>query len=651
MESRFTQPSVRLRTYALAAIAAQLEPPIDAASDPPELQWLRSHLPAVASTGTGWLDSLPDYLRQPIPQDVPLLRLVKDLSLTGIELLAIALAAAVEDDVLVGRTLARVQAPIGGSRPTLSLVAAAFAATVSGPSPLAVLVNGAALQSGLLIRLNDRAPLPEQTLSVPLHLCLGLDGQDGTLAGTRLGLGDTPPVPLPPSIQATIARYGESLPSGQRLLVIRTGSQAEGETVAAAIAQAMHRRPLFIDTEDLPGLGPWLRLRRLLPVFSVDLAPGEHRTLPPIPFSDGPLLALTGPDGYLDAIGRDVLSWTLPVPHQDERQTLWQQAIANPDLAAELARHHRHGSGRIAQLGRLARHHSQFQGHDQPTVEDIRAAAWSSEGVGLDALAQPLTQPIGDDALVIPAPLKQDLHWLLQRCRVRDTLIEGLGVSATARYYPGVRTLFVGPSGTGKTLAAGWLATQLSMPLYRVDLASVVSKYIGETEKNLAQLLARAERAEVVLLFDEADSLFGKRTDVQQANDRFANAQTNYLLQRIETFDGITILTSNSRQRFDTAFSRRLDMVIEFPLPRPQERRALWQAHLGDQHQLTPQDMNQLAATADLCGGHIRNAVLTAAVLAQEADRAIAFTDVLQGLGAEYRKLGRQMPVALQTHR
>ena len=146
------------------------------------------------------------------------------------------------------------------------------------------------------------------------------------------------------------------------------------------------------------------------------------------------------------------------------------------------------------------------------------------------------------------------------------------------------------------------------MPLYRVDLAAVTSKYIGETEKNLAQLLARAEHDEIVLLFDEADSLFGKRTDVHEANDRFANAQTNYLLQRMETFDGITILTSNSRSRFDAAFSRRLDAILEFPLPRPEERRALWLSHLGSRHSLTPPEINQLA-TAELCGGDIRNAV------------------------------------------
>jgi SpoVK/Ycf46/Vps4 family AAA+-type ATPase len=232
---------------------------------------------------------------------------------------------------------------------------------------------------------------------------------------------------------------------------------------------------------------------------------------------------------------------------------------------------------------------------------------------------------------------------------MRDSLVSGLGASATARYKPGVRALFCGTSGTGKTLAAGWIATKLGLPLYRVDLASVTSKYIGETEKNLAQLLARAEQLEVVMLFDEADSMFGKRTEVKEANDRFANAQTNYLLQRIELFDGIVLLTSNSSARFDSAFSRRLDMILEFPVPGPDERRALWQSHLGSGHCLTPRDLNQLASAADLCGGHIRNAVLTAALFAQNEDRPIEYEDIARGLSAEYRKLGRQMPVALKT--
>jgi SpoVK/Ycf46/Vps4 family AAA+-type ATPase len=254
---------------------------------------------------------------------------------------------------------------------------------------------------------------------------------------------------------------------------------------------------------------------------------------------------------------------------------------------------------------------------------------------------------VPDAALVAPPAHRADLEGLLARCRARDALVDDLGPAARTRYHPGVRALFVGPSGTGKTLAVSWLASRLGVPLYRVDLASITSKYIGETEKNLAQLIARAEHAEIALLFDEADSLFGKRTDVKDSNDRFANAQTNYLLQRIETFEGIAILTSNSRARFDSAFSRRLDAIIDFPSPGPEERHALWLAHLGDAHALSTSDINQLAATADLAGGHIRNAVFAAATAARTGGRPVGYADVVRGVVAEYRKLGRQSPAGL----
>jgi SpoVK/Ycf46/Vps4 family AAA+-type ATPase len=230
-------------------------------------------------------------------------------------------------------------------------------------------------------------------------------------------------------------------------------------------------------------------------------------------------------------------------------------------------------------------------------------------------------------------------------------LSDGLGLATRTRYSPGVRALFHGPSGTGKTLAAGWLATRLGLPLYRVDLAAVSSKYIGETEKNLARLLARAEASEALLLFDEADSLFGKRTDVRDANDRFANAQTNYLLQRLETFDGIVVLTTNSRTRLDTAFARRLDAVVEFPAPPPAERRGLWEAHLGARHDLEPAELSRLAAVCDLTGGQIRNVVLAAAVAAQQDGGRISLAALLDALQAEYRKAGRTLPAGLPTTR
>ena len=279
--------------------------------------------------------------------------------------------------------------------------------------------------------------------------------------------------------------------------------------------------------------------------------------------------------------------------------------------------------------------------------QDLHNAALLNEGAGLGSLAQLVTNRVPADALVLGKKTKNELQLLLTRCKHRETLSDNLGVTLRSRYQSGVRSLLVGPSGTGKTLAASWLATLLNLPLYRVDLASVSSKYIGETEKNLSQLLSKSEQQEVILLFDEADSMFGKRTEINDANDRFANAQTNYLLQRIENYSGIVLMTSNSRSRFDTAFTRRIDMIIEFQTPKPEERRQLWRCHLGEDHGLTHAQLNQLSSVADLCGGHIRNIVLTASLLAKIDNRTIQYSDLKEGIKTEYRKLGKKIPTEL----
>jgi hypothetical protein len=471
-------------------------------------------------------------------------------------------------------------------------------------------------------------------------------------------------VPLPESVRAQAHQHAAALKGEPRRgLVVRTGSPAEGRSVALTISCALNRRPVFIETDKVAGFGPWLLLRRLLPVFCQELAPAERRRLPSLAGYRGPILAVCGPEGSIETSQGSATSWSLPVPSKDGRRTLWLAALgrqagsrSNEDrdaieLAEQLASEHRHGTGRIAHLGRLAHHHAALAG--RPTVDrsDVLAAAWTGEGGGLDALAEPLRTSVSDEALVASTTLRADLDALMLRCRGREDLADGLGASASTRYRPGVRALFTGPSGTGKTLAAGWIATKLGLPLYRVDLASVTSKYIGETEKNLSQLLARAEQAEVILLFDEADSLFGKRTEINDANDRFANAQTNYLLQRIENYDGVVVLTSNSQARFDTAFARRLDFIIDFPLPGPDERRALWQSHLGPQTKLTAAELNQLAVLVDLSGGQTRNVVLAAAVHARRARREIELADLLSGIEAELRKLGRQVPLDLQSSR
>ena len=641
-----TTSGLSLRIFALAALARTTLPGNVKAGA--EATILRNHLTAAVAPTGSWRTSLAAYLEAPAPADRPLLDLSRALGSSLVEALTITLAAAVDEEPLVGRLVAHVLGRADTARPTLGLVAEAFAeATSEGARAMDIVLTGAALSSGLLELRDEAAPLPERALVVPLPLVLALAGRDQVFPGTTIDLGRLSAVPLHPSLHEEARSHARALAAAgpaRRALVLRASPGAEGRTIATVIAAELGGRAAFVETDRTAGLGPWLFSRRLLPVFCFDLAPGERKQIPAIAHYGGPVLVLCGSDGHIDGRELSPLEFTPARPSRAEREPLWRDAIGGEELAQKLAITHRHRAGRIAEIGRIARHHATLCGREKPLEEDVLAASRTSEGGGLGALAQPIADSIGDDALVLGEALRAELRVLLLRCRSRDELAEGLGPSARARYHAGLRALFVGPSGTGKTLAAAWIATRLALPLFRVDLASVTSKYIGETEKNLAQLFARAEETEVVLLFDEADALFGKRTDVRDANDKFANAQTNYLLQRIESFDGIAILTSNAKGRLDAAFARRLDAIIEFPLPGPEERRALWLAHLGGEHRIAPRDLNRLASAVDLSGGHIRNVVLTAAVLAREEKRPIEMADVTCGLVGEYRKLGRSVP-------
>lgn len=639
-------PGLSLRSFALAAAAAivQHAPEEGVAM---ERQYLLEHLRTVAPEGGDWHARLADYIARPGDADLPLVVLARETGMTLAELLAVALAAAVEDELMAGRALAYLQAPLGGSRPTLGLLSSLLRDVPGCARAAEEVAAGAAQRSGVLSLLGE-GPLPERVLCVPPAIALGLRKMDWDWPGISIGPARLPATALPPSALEEASRQARALAAAPlRALAIRSGSAVEARAIACVVAHGLGCRAAFIETERLAGLGPWLLLRGLIPVFCLELAPGEHRKLPDIPGYRGPILAVCGPDGTTEAHGEVAPSWRVATPVSAERATLWQRAVGDAELAQRLASEHRHSSGRIAELARAAQHLAMLEGRGRLQREDVTAAARVAEAQGLGALAQPIADAVTDEALVVPPVLRGELEALAARCRARDSLTDALGPAARARYHPGVRALLVGPSGTGKTLAASWLATRLGIPLYRVDLAAVTSKYIGETEKHLAQLIARAEHAEIALLFDEADSLFGKRTDVKDSNDRFANAQTNYLLQRIENFDGIAILTSNSRARFDSAFSRRLDAIIEFPPPGPEERRALWLAHLGTGHNLDAAEINQLAATVDLAGGHIRNVVLAAAAAVSRGDRVITYADLIRGVAGEYRKLGRQMPAGL----
>lgn len=600
-----------------------------------------------------WPNLITGYLDNPSPADLVLLRLANHYQLTVVELLALALVLAVEEDPMTGQAIAYLQSNTRGARPTLGLIETAlsvFFDTDEGFWIAGHLISGRSVAVGIMSVHNPSDPLPERLISIPTNLVLALRGFDanGLAASAELS-----PMELPATVHELAAKHARSLLAAENsVLVIRSASPQEGRATAQLLCRELTKQASFIsaDVTDLLGLGPVCIVNDVLPVFEFDLSPSEQKKMPVIAGYSGPRLALAGPDGNISSENGSLLQWHVTAPTYPERKALWAKYLHDDELAEKLARKHIHSPGRIKELADNAYREACIDQRSQTTEEDVESANWSSDGGNFSALAQAVRFKIDDSTLVLQKNIKKELNNLLHRCENRELLDQNLGDAIRARYQSGVRILLVGPSGTGKTLVASWLANKLGLPLYRVDLASVVSKYIGETEKNLANLLAKAEAFDVVLLFDEADSLFGKRTEIKDSTDRYANSQTNYLLQRIETYRGIIVLTSNSRSRFDGAFTRRLDKIIELPLPAPDERRQLWRSHLGSLHSLSKKQLNQLALKSDICGGHIRNAVLSAEVIARSEDRQINFADVIEGVASEYRKLGRQLPAALKAY-
>jgi SpoVK/Ycf46/Vps4 family AAA+-type ATPase len=240
--------------------------------------------------------------------------------------------------------------------------------------------------------------------------------------------------------------------------------------------------------------------------------------------------------------------------------------------------------------------------------------------------------------LVVPSDLLATLREMVARVRMRERVLADWGFESVASTARGVTALFQGGPGTGKSLVAGVIARELGRPLYRVDLSRVLSKWIGETEKNLGALFDAAEDGEAVLLFDEADALFAKRTEIKSSNDRYANVQVDYLLQRLDEFSGIAILTSNFGGSIDAALRRRMSFRVTFPFPDADARERLWRAHVPATAPIEGTlDLASLAERYELSGGYIRNAALRAAFLAAVDGSALRMDHFERAVQLEYR--------------
>ena len=289
--------------------------------------------------------------------------------------------------------------------------------------------------------------------------------------------------------------------------------------------------------------------------------------------------------------------------------------------------------------GRIS-HEDEHQGND---IEDIM---WDICRVHvrqfMDDLAQRIDPIATWDDLVLPGVQRQILREISVHLRQRAKVYDQWGFATKSSNGLGISALFAGSSGTGKTMAAEVLANELHLDLYRIDLSQVVSKYIGETEKNLRKVFDAAEKGGTILLFDEADALFGKRSEVRDSHDRYANIEVSYLLQRMEAYRGLAILTTNMKDAIDPAFFRRIRFIVQFPFPDVKQRVEIWQRIFPTDTPIKGLDMQKLAQL-NVAGGNIRNIAIYAAFLAAEMEEPVRMTHLMQAARAEYIKMERPL--------
>ncbi len=519
-------------------------------------------------------------------------------------------------------------------------------------------------QIGLLQVANLDGPFPAWTLSCPALLWEAMreeaaEAKRFDLAWAELCLAAQCPalasLSFADETRAHIERAGRLLEAGELEGIVVRGPHHNGRRATlAALARQAGRNLLEIRAHDRDHppdwklAGPLAVLWDAMPAFVFEPGPGEVATLPKLSCECGPVGVVLGYRGGLTGTeGRKLVAIDLPMPDAGTRRTLWRQALggSGEEHLAALSENFRMTSGNIRHVSALAHSHARVNGRSSAGVADVQAAARGLDRSALDLLASRVATRGDWGQLVLHADTRADLWTLETRCRNRERLSQMIGEAAAGQVNCGVRVLLRGPSGTGKTLAAGVLAGALNKDLYRVDLSTVVNKYIGETEKNLDRALSCAEELDVMLLFDEGDALLGQRTSVNSSNDRYANLETNFLLQRIEAYQGILLITTNLADQIDSAFQRRIDAVVDFRLPQAQERLAIFAMHLPPGHEVGAALLDDIAYRCALSGGQIRNAVLHASLVAFEERRALEDRHLEAAVQREYRKAGAVCPL------
>ena len=587
----------------------------------PAPEWL-AVLTELAGEHARPIEELPAEL-MPAPSLPGLVRAGELFGLVTFDLEVLLLALAAEHDARYGRVFASLNEQPGRPRPSVGLAMALFGERLERFLPEAPLRRFA------LIELEGEGPLPAKQLTIPADLWPRL-----------AGLAVTEPKPLTAQralasleLSAEVRADAERAVAWLRrhdgagpLLVVRGPGGAGRKTLARALAAEAGLRVLSVGSDDDAR-----RVARDARWYGAAVELGAM-------IEPGPMLdAVTGAviawgerhaSGFA-AAERPVHELVIPALGLDDRRRLWAAMLPDSQLDhAWLAGRFRFSPARIEATARLVA--SRIEGTDgTPALRDIEAVARELPVASFGGLAQRIACPYGLDDIVLAPGARSELELALLWARHG---LDGAG---------GLVCCFHGPPGTGKTMAAQILAADLRLDLYRIDLSQVVNKYIGETEKQLDKVFEQAEAANAVLFFDEADALFGRRTEVRDAHDRYANVETGYLLQRLEMYSGIAILATNLRRNLDEAFLRRFHVVIELELPNERERRQIWERNLPE---LAARDRDvdvSFLSKFALAGGDIRNAARTAKVLSKAADGAVAMRHLAIGIHRELHKAGR----------
>ncbi|HZB76436.1 MAG TPA: ATP-binding protein [Solirubrobacteraceae bacterium] len=581
--------------------------------------------------------------------DDRLAHVTRALGLDLLDAAVLAICAAPELNPRYGRLYAYLQDDVTRKLPSPRLVGHLLSGDgVSAADVMLAFERAAPLRTNGAIRVmgDAQTPLAERPIKLSDRLAahlLGV-GMDDPPAQGRLRMVE-PPRHDPGRDEAVhalagILRHPSSLP------VVLAGPDAE------ALAAKAHGRPLVVahvrdlDSADVmaeAALIAALEDRPLVFEGMEDLEPADRARVLRAIERRGERVVVCAPhrNAALALGDRTFLLVEAAPPSFAERATAWAQASGTEDTR-DVAAKFRLSIGQILEAAEVAKLAAAARGAQIPEPAELDLGARQASSSRLGELATRIPPGFTWQDLVVPDRQRELLGSISAYLRHRDRVLSEWGYEKTVARSQGLKVLFAGESGTGKTMSAQVLAAELGLELFRVDLATVVSKYIGETEKNLDRIFNAAEGSNAILFFDEADALFGKRSEISDSHDRYANIEVAYLLQKMEGYPGAVILATNYRRNIDDAFVRRLDFVIDYPFPEAEDRERIWALVLPDSAPVADDiDLRFLATNFKLSGGAIKNCSLAAAFQAADDGDVIEMRHLVRAVAQEYGKQGR----------